>query len=70
MESHFIRSDAEQSHAEAMAHAGTARVFVPTDPADYTELGKLYRQRSIRAEIILLAYAPTRVFAIVIAYWV
>lgn len=41
-----------------------------TDPEDYTELGKSYRQKSIRAEIILLAYVPTLLIAIVIAHWI
>jgi hypothetical protein len=39
-----------------------------TDPADYTELGQLYRQRAIRAEIILIAYVPTLFIAIVFAH--
>ncbi|WP_316192555.1 MULTISPECIES: hypothetical protein [unclassified Bradyrhizobium] len=46
---------------------GRRQFSFQTDPADYTELGQQYRQKSIRAEIALLAYLPTLVLAILIA---
>jgi hypothetical protein len=49
---------------------GRRRFSFQTDPADYTECGQQYRQKSLRAEIALLAYLPTLVIAIVIASWV
>jgi hypothetical protein len=49
---------------------GRRQFSFQTDPADYTELGQQYRQKSIRAEIALLAYVPTLVIAILIASWV
>jgi hypothetical protein len=49
---------------------GSRQFAFQTDPADYTEIGKQYRQKSIQAEIALLAYAPTFFIAVFIAYWV
>ena len=46
---------------------GPKRFAFQTDPADYTVIGRVYRQKAIRAEIILLAYVPTLVAAILIA---
>jgi hypothetical protein len=47
--------------------SGPRQFSFQTDPADYTEVGQRYRQKSIRAEIGLLAYAPTLFIAILIA---
>lgn len=49
---------------------GRRQFSFQTDPADYTEQGQQYRQKSIRAEIALLAYVPTLVIAILMASWV
>jgi hypothetical protein len=49
---------------------GRRQFSFQTNPADYTELGRRYRQKSIRAEIALLAYVPTLVIAILMANWV
>ena len=49
---------------------GRRQFSFQTDPADYTALGQLYRQKSIRAEVALLAYLPTFVLAIFIASWI
>jgi hypothetical protein len=49
---------------------GTRKFSFQTDPADYTEVGQRYRQKSIGAEIALLAYAPSLFLAILIASWV
>ena len=46
---------------------GSRQFSFQTDPADYTEVGQQYRQKSIRAEIALLAYVPTLFIAILIA---
>ena len=46
---------------------GPRQFSFQTDPADYTELGQQYRQKSIRAEIALLAYGPTLFIAILLA---
>lgn len=46
---------------------GRRQFSFQTDPADYTELGQQYRQKSIRAEIALLAYGPTLLIAISLA---
>jgi hypothetical protein len=42
-------------------------LFNSTNPADYTEVGRRYRQKAIRTGIALLAYAPT---ILIIFYWV
>jgi hypothetical protein len=49
---------------------GRRKFSFQTDPGDYTERGQRYRQKSIRAEIALLAYVPTLVIAILMASWV
>jgi hypothetical protein len=49
---------------------GRRQFSFQTDPADYTEVGKQYCRKSIRAEIALLAYTPTLVIAILLASWV
>jgi hypothetical protein len=49
---------------------GPRQFAFQTDPADYTKVGQKYRQKSIRAEIALLAYAPTLFIVIFIASWV
>jgi hypothetical protein len=46
---------------------GPRKFAFQTDPADYTVAGRVYRQKAIRAEIILLAYVPTLFAAILIA---
>jgi len=46
---------------------GRRKFAFQTDPADYTVVGRVYRQKAILAEIILLAYVPTLGVAIVIA---
>ena len=46
---------------------GPRRFSFQTEPADYTEVGQQYRQKSIRAEIALLAYLPTLFIVILIA---
>jgi hypothetical protein len=38
---------------------GRRQFSFQTDPTDYTEIGQKYRHKSIRAEIVLLAYLPT-----------
>lgn len=43
------------------------RFTFQTHPADYTELGQVYRQKSIRAELLLVAYVPTLFIIILIA---
>jgi hypothetical protein len=48
---------------------GRRQFAFQTDPADYTEIGQRYRAKSIRAEIILLAYVPTLFVAICFASW-
>jgi hypothetical protein len=49
---------------------GARQFAFQTDPADYTEVGQKYRQKAIQAEIALLAYLPTFLIAISIAYCV
>ncbi|MET4256112.1 hypothetical protein ABIC09_001040 [Bradyrhizobium sp. S3.12.5] len=46
---------------------GPRQFSFQTDPADYTELGQQYRQKSVRAEVALLAYGPTLFIAILLA---
>jgi hypothetical protein len=46
---------------------GRRQFAFQTDPADYTELGQQYRQKSIRAELIALAYIPTLFMAVLLA---
>jgi hypothetical protein len=46
---------------------GARQFSFQKDPADYTELGQQYRQKAIRAELVLLAYVPTLFVAIWIA---
>jgi hypothetical protein len=38
-----------------------------TDPADYTELGREYLRKLIRARLVMLAYLPTLFIALYIA---
>ena len=67
MEFDLVGADDEQSCAEAVTDFGARQFSFQTDPADYTEVGKQYRRKSIRAEIALLAYAPTLLLGILIA---
>lgn len=46
---------------------GRRQFAFQTDPADYTALGQEYRRKSIRAEIVMLAYVPTLVLVVVLA---
>ena len=48
---------------------GPRQFAFQTDPADYTELGQLYRKKAIRAELVVLSYVPTLFIAIFIASW-
>ena len=67
MELHLDGADDEPSCADGVAILGPRQFSFQTDPADYTELGQQYRQKSIRAEIALLAYGPTLFIAILLA---
>jgi hypothetical protein len=55
MEFYFVSADDEPPCPKAMALFGPRQFSFQTDPADYTEVGQQYRQKSIRAEIALLA---------------
>lgn len=41
--------------------------FTSTDPADYTERGRRYLQKTIRAWLVIFAYLPTLFIVIYIA---